>query len=263
MINLVARVGEKFLALISYIGGVTSLFAYSFSELFSRDVQGRQLIRQIIVKQIYYTANQAAGSISIIALVLGGVTVFFTSQLAGFVGEGIIGTMLVTVLVRELGPLLIAIILIGRSGTAIATEIANMMVSDEFDALEAMGVDPLRFIVYPRLMAMIISLTALVILFTLVGLVGGYLAASMIPGSDLEFTVFINSVFSTMTVIDLAVVLFKAFTMGAAIAVISVMQGFKVGRSPTMVPVAATRSVVNSLSAIILMDGIITVFSYI
>ena len=249
--------------LVSYIGGVTSLFTYSMAEMFAKPKPGDRLIRQVTTRQVYYTGVQAMTTIGLIALTLGMLIIVEMFSIAPKIGqEGMIGKVLVLVIVRELGPLLTAIIIIGRSGTAIATEIANMMVSDEFDALESIGVDPLRYIVYPRIIGMILSLTGLVIFFDVIGLLGGFLAARLI-GVTLAFSEYFNNLFSAMSVIDLVVVVFKSAVMAAAIAVISVMQGFKVGRNQMMVPVAATKSVVNSLIAIFVLDGIITVFSYI
>lgn len=260
---MIESIGRSVINFFSYIGGVTSLFAFSIKEIFNRQKEGRRLINQIITKQIYFTGYLALNSIGIIALSLGLITIIQIFVIAPKIGaEGMIGKILVATIIREIGPLLTAIILIGRSGTAIATEIGNMMVSDEFDALESIGIDPLRFIVYPRLIGMIISLTVLILYFDVMALLGGFLAARLI-GVSIPFSTYFNTLFSAMSFTDIVVVLFKSFTMGAAIAVIAVMHGFKVGRSSTMVPVAGTRSVVNSLLAVFLVDGIITVFSYI
>jgi phospholipid/cholesterol/gamma-HCH transport system permease protein len=256
-------VGRSVTGLLSYIGGVTSLFAYSAAEMFARPKPGDRLIRQITTKQVYFTGVGALNTIGVIALTLGVLIIVEMFSIAPKIGqEGMIGKVLVAVIVRELGPLLTAIIIIGRSGTAIATEIANMMVSDEFDALESIGIDPLRFIVYPRIVGMILSLTGLVIFFDVIGLLGGFVAAHLV-GVTLAFSEYFNNLFSAMSVIDLVVVVFKCAAMGGAIAVISVMQGFKVGRNQMMVPVAATKAVVNSLIAVFIVDGIITLFSYI
>jgi phospholipid/cholesterol/gamma-HCH transport system permease protein len=265
--NFVYKLGKDFTQSMSYIGGITSLFAFSFLELFNRKKEGRRLIRQIITKQIFFTGYQALGPISVIALVVGFIIIVLqgftaTTAASGFLTVDKMGSLLVTIIVREIGPLLTAIILLGRSGTAVATEIGNMMASDEFDALESLGVDPLRYIVYPRLVGIIVSLFCLVIYFDIVGLMGGYLAATL-TGMTIPFSEFFNSLFANFGITDLMVVLFKCFTMGGAMAVISVMEGFKVGRQARMVPVAATRTVVNSLIALFLVDGIITAVSYI
>jgi len=262
MTGIIQSVGRGVMDLLSYIGGVASLFVYSAAEAFAKPKPGDRLIRQITTKQVYFTGVQAIAPIGVIALTLGMLIIVEMFSIAPKIGqESMIGKVLVLVIVRELGPLLTAIIIIGRSGTAIATEIANMMVSDEFDALESIGVDPLRFIVYPRIVGMILSLTGLVIFFDVIGLLGGFLAARLI-GVTLAFSEYMNYLFKGMGLIDLVVVLFKCVTMAGAIAVISVMQGFKVGRNQMMVPVAATKSVVNSLIAIFIVDGIITTFSY-
>ncbi len=252
------------MGLLGYIGGVMSLFAFSFQEILAgKKKAGSRLIDQIIIKQIFFTGYNALSAIGIIALALGFIIIIQMVNIASMIGTSdMIGKVLITVIVRELGPVLTAIILIGRSGTAIATEIGNMMASDEFDALESIGIDPLRYIVYPRIVGMIVSLMCLVIFFDIIGLLGGYLAAYMF-GMNMPFVDYINNIFSAMSPVDLLVVLLKTFTMGGAIAVMSVMEGFKVGRAARMVPVAASRAVVSSLIAVFIMDGLITVFSYI
>jgi phospholipid/cholesterol/gamma-HCH transport system permease protein len=263
--KFINKLGLDFTRRMSYLGGITSLFAFSILEAFNRKKEGRRLIRQIITKQVFFTGWQALGTISVIALVVGLIIIVllgFSTKATGLLSVEKMGDLLVTIIVREIGPLLTAIILLGRSGTAVATEIGNMMASDEFDALESLGVDPLRYIVYPRLIGIILSLSCLVIYFDIVGLMGGYLAATL-TGMTVPFSSYFNSLFASLSVTDLMVVLFKCFTMGGAMAVISVMEGFKVGRQARMVPVAATRTVVNSLIALFLVDGIITAFSYI
>lgn len=263
MNRLLARVGRDLIAFTSYLGGVTSLFTFSLLEGFRKPRPGDRLVRQVLVKQVYFTGVQGFRTITPIALVIGMLTIVQMFVVAPRLGaEDLVGKVLIAIIVRELGPLLTAIILIGRSGTAIATEIANMMVSDEFDALESIGVDPLHYIVYPRLAGMMVSLTALILYFNAVGLLGGYLVARLL-GIPLPFGTFFNTLFASMSGIDILVVLLKGLLMGAAIASIAVMHGFKVGRSSTMVPVAATKAVVNSLVAVFLVDGLVSLVSYI
>lgn len=263
MTSILSSLGKTIVSGMSYIGGVTSLFVFSMATIFGKREPGDKLVWQILIKQIYFTGVQAFRTITPIALVIGMLTIVQMFVVAPQIGaEDIIGKVLIAIIVRELGPLLTAIIVIGRSGTAVATEIGNMMVSDEFDALESIGIDPLRFIVFPRVAGMMIALTSLVIYFNVVGLMGGYFVVRFV-GVYLPFERYFSSLFSAMSVMDLIVVFFKTLFMGAAIAVISIMQGFRVGRNYLMVPVAATHSVVNSLIAVFLVDGIITLFSYI
>lgn len=260
--NLFNRLGKNFIRQLDYLGGVAGLLVFSIIEKIFGEKRGNKIVNQILIKQIYFTGWQALFIISIIALLFGVVIIIqTTSQLAKFGAEELIGKILIITLLRELGPLLTAIIIIGRSTTAIATEIGNMNVAHEIEALESMGIDTLKYIMYPRLVGAIIATFSLTIYFATVGIAGGILLASLkltIPVSK-----FFNYLFSNLKPVDLIVTILKSIVFGAIIATIPVYHGFKIRMSSTEVPQAATKAVVNSLIYVFIFNLIITILFYI
>ncbi len=259
------KIGRNFLKQLDYLGGISALFTLSFIEIIKArlkgDRAGRNLIKDIIKKQILFTGYDALPIISVIALSLGFIIIVQSvTQLMNFGAVTMIGSILNTVILRELGPILTAIIIIGRSGTAIATEIGNMKVNHEIDALESMGIDTMRFVIYPRIVGGMVSVTALTIYFSFVGLVGGFLVASF--SLTIPFTRFFSIIFSTMEINDILIALIKSVVFGAIISTLSIYYGFKVNMSSTEVPQAVTKAVVSSLIFTFVFDGIVTAMFY-
>ncbi|MBN1897169.1 MAG: ABC transporter permease [Spirochaetes bacterium] len=260
--EFLSKIGKSFLKKLDYFGGVCGLFVYAIWETLAGSRKGRKIIRQIIKNQILFTGYNALPIISIISLLLGIVIIVQSvTQLIQIGAENLIGQILIITMVRELGPILTAIIITGRSGTAIATEIGNMMVSHEVEALEAMGIDTLKYIMFPRLIGSIISTICLTIYFATVGIIGGFFVASFQLNIPLHR--FFAFLFSAMTMTDLIVSILKSSVFGAIIATISVYHGFKIRLSSTEVPMATTRAVVNSLIYVFTFNGIITILFYI
>ncbi len=260
--DLFERTGKNVVKKLDAFAGVSGLIFYSIWEMVGRDRRGNRFIRDIVKKQIYFTGYQALGIISIIALLLGVVIIIQSvTQLMQFGAEDMVGKILIITMLREFGPILTAIIIIGRSGTAITTEIGNMMVAHEVEALESMGIDTLKYIMFPRLIGVVVATICLTIYFAVVGIIGGFFVASL--QLTIPFSRFFHIIFSNMQISDIAVALIKATFFGAIIAAISVYHGFKIKLSSTEVPQATTKAVVNELIYIFLFNGIITILFYI
>ncbi len=260
--NLFISIGKKFLKKLDYFGGLTSLFVFSIVATWRSDKRGKALVRDIIKKQIFFTGYNALTIISVISLSLGVVIIIQAIPLLAQVGaEDVIGRILNIVILRELGPILTAIIIIGRSGTAIATEIGNMMVSHEIEAIESMGIDPLKFIVFPRIVGGMVAMTCLTIYFSLMGIFGGLVVGSLV--SNINFSRFFQIIFSSMEITDLLIAFLKSIVFGAIIATTAVYHGFKVQLSATAVPQAVTNSVVSALIYTFIFNGIVSVLFYI
>ena len=138
--------------------------------------QGFRTILRVTAGQIYFTGWQAIPLISVLALACGGLVILQSgANLTLFGGSQMIGNLLVVIVVRELGPLMTALVVIARSGTAVASEVGNMRANREIEALESMGINPLIFIVFPRVLGGVISVVCLSFYFTLIALIGGFL----------------------------------------------------------------------------------------
>jgi len=167
---------------------------------------------------------------------------------------------LVTVsLLRELGALLSAVILAGRTGSAFAAEIGTMKVNQEVDALVTMGLDPMTMLVLPRLIAVMLVLPALALVLDVAGLFG---MAAVMRGFGFPLVTVMHQVQLSATVGDLFGGLFKAVCFGAAIAAIGCRAGLSTGHGPRAVGLSATAAVVGGIISTIVLDGVLAVMFY-
>jgi phospholipid/cholesterol/gamma-HCH transport system permease protein len=175
-------------------------------------------------------------------------------------GADIFVVNLVTVsLLRELGPLLAAVALAGRTGSAFAAELGTMVVNDEVAAIKTMGIDPVTMLVLPRLLAALLVMPALALLLEVAGLLGMTAVMGVLgfpPVAVLHQTVI------SASVRDLVGGMVKALAYGAAVAVIGCQTGLAAGSGPRAVGQAATAAVVGGLFATILLDGLFTVLYF-
>ncbi len=159
---------------------------------------------------------------------------------------------------REFGALITGIIVAGRSGSAIAARIGTMMESQEVDALQVIGIDPVRYLAAPALVAMIVTMPILTIIGDLVGMLGGAVYTSYELGMPIK--IYMSRSFDVISVFDLMQGLFKSVVFAILIVVVSVLNGFQVKGGAEGVGLATTRSVVMSISAIVIADMIFTFF---
>jgi phospholipid/cholesterol/gamma-HCH transport system permease protein len=162
-------------------------------------------------------------------------------------------------LLRELGPLLTAVVLAGRSGSAFAAEIGTMKVNEELDALATMGIDAMTMLVLPRLLAALLIMPILTVVMELAGLLGMtlVLTASGIP----PVTIF-EQVVHAVVPMDFYGGLFKAAVFGAAVAAIGCRAGLATGVGPRAVGLSATSAVVGGIVAAIALDGVMAIIFY-
>lgn len=261
MVHYFYNFGKWFLNLVDHF---TSLCAYSIhilKILFQRKTGRFGTGLTVLFKQILFTGVDALPLIAMVSLAIGGIIIIQSlTFLPRIGGESLIGKLLIIVIIRELGPILTSFIVIGRSGTAITTEIGNMVVSHEIEALEAMGVDPIRYIVIPRILGVTISLVGLNIYFTIFAIIGGYLVSKMVLVTS--FPVFLQIILESMVLSDIAISLAKGFIFGILISLICTFQGFSVKLSSTEVPRMTSKAVVHAIAAVFLTDGIITFIYY-
>ena len=172
-------------------------------------------VREQIGRQVLFTGVEALNLTTLIA-VLTGISVVMQAQvwLSRFGQSEMLGPLLVALIVREIGPLLVNLVVIGRSGTAIATELANMRVRQEVRTLDAQGLDPMVYLVMPRMLSIVISVFCLTIVFIAVSFSSGYvlgLLLGVVPGNP---SLFIKSVMSAITPKDLSIFFAKTLIPG-------------------------------------------------
>lgn len=221
----------------------------------------RKITRLILIRQILFTGFEALGLISFVAVAVGGIIILEGSAILPDFGQSkLLYTILVTVILRELGGLLTAFIIIARSGTAIAAELGNMVVNQEVESLVSFGISPVLYLVVPRMLGVVLSMIALNIYFNVAALAGGWFMAYLfapIPIPD-----FLHKLFSEISVSDISLTFVKSIFFGFIIAVVSSYQGLQVNFASTEVPQRTIKAVVLSLSWVIFLDIIITAIMY-
>ncbi|MBX5453252.1 MAG: ABC transporter permease [Acidobacteriia bacterium] len=207
------------------------------------------------------TAGVQALPLTILVGFLLGVILAFQGSLPmrQFGAELFVADLVTVAVLRELGAVLAAVILAGRTGSAFAAEVGTMKINQELDALVTMGLDAATFLVLPRLIAVIIVMPAITLVLDVSALIGMLVA---MRGFGFPFTAIINEALRFASVRDLLGGLFKGSCFGLAIAAIGCQSGLTVGKGPRAVGEAATRAVVGGIVAILVLDGIFALIFY-
>ncbi len=220
--------------------------------------------RTVLVRQIIFTGVDALSFVSFVAI-LAGISVVVQAQvwMARLGQSELMGPLMVTVIVREVGPLLVNFIVIGRSATAMAAELAGMRVRNEVDVLDAQGLDPLLYLVMPRAIAMAVCVLCLTLFFVLVSFGSGYVCGAFLGTSPGDPAIFVRSVVQGVTPSDFVNLLAKTLIPGLLTGVITAIEGLSIEGVATDIPQAVTRSVVRSNMALLLVSVIVSVLSYV
>jgi phospholipid/cholesterol/gamma-HCH transport system permease protein len=247
--------------------GIRTLF-YNLG-FFARTLKGvgafvrlRQASFKILIMQILFTFVQAMGISTLLALGIGAaVNVIGIPMLTKFSQQQLIYSILITIVVRELGPLLTAFIIIARSATAIATEIAGMVISHEVEAYISVGVDPIEHLVVPRFLGVTVSVVLLNIYFSVFGLAGSFLVAQIF--NPLPMDTYFSNLLQFLNLRDLLISIIKSVAFGAVISIGATLQGFSVERAITEVPVAGLKAVGSAFGLCIVVDILLSALYYI
>ncbi len=219
--------GQTFNKILSRIQRSLSICAL-FYRLLMATFSGPRCFRIMageIAKQVYFTAIQGVHVLVFSALILGLVVIVHaTQQLVKIQGEEFIGWLLVTIVVREVGPVWAAFFVLIRSGSAITVEIGTMSVTGELEAMKMMGVDPYRYLGVPRFWGLIISLVAMYVLCMFAAVLGGFLFSQIF--ADIFWSKFWMSFIQALQWLDLSVGFTKVTLFGALIATVSLYFGF-------------------------------------
>jgi phospholipid/cholesterol/gamma-HCH transport system permease protein len=162
-------------------------------------------------------------------------------------------------MVRELGPLMTAIVLAGRSGSAFAAELGTMKVNEEIDALITMGLDPVQFLVVTRIFAAVIMTPLLTLFADFIGVMGGSI---VLLSMGYSIDTYLRQIFSMVTYVDLLGGLFKSIVFGVLVANIGCLRGLQTEMGASAVGDSTTRAVVGGIVLIVVTDGIFSVIYY-
>lgn len=253
VVGLLDRIGERAYrdvsALMSFLYLASDLTWASVSALFHR----RGVRPGTFVEQATRIGADGLSIVAVILFLIGGVsTLQAAAQLRQFGANVLVADLLAIGITRELGPLMTAIMIAGRSGSAFAAEIATMKFTEEIDALRTMALDPLRLIAVPKMWAMLLTVPLLTVMANFIGLAGGTVTGVL--SLDISPSTFINRVQNALLLKDIITGLVKSFSFAWIITIVSVYRGLQFRGGAAGVGDATTSAVVTAIFAIIVLD---------
>jgi phospholipid/cholesterol/gamma-HCH transport system permease protein len=248
------------------MGNAASGFMYTLG-FFAKTLKGihfflsNKASHKTLIMQILFTFVDAMGITCLLAVGIGAAVNIIGMQFLSKVGmTNLIYPLLITIITRELGPLLTAFIIIARSATAIATEIASMVISHEVEAYIDIGIDPIEHIVIPRFLGVTISMFLLNIYFSIFGLTGSFLISQLF--NAMPPSIYFSNLLQDLSMYDILISVIKSIIFGMIISIMAVMQGFAVERARTEVPVAGLKAVSSCFAWCILADILLSALYY-
>ncbi len=250
--------GKRTINLTNQLGRVVIFFVLAFLKIFRR----KQL--QAIIQQLYYIGAKSSSIVLLIGLFTGmvlGLQLYYALTKVGSVG--FIGSVVALSLIRELGPVLTAIMITARAGSAITAEIGILRISEQIDALYTMKIDPLRYLISPRIAAAIISFPLLTAFFDIIGIIGGYLTGVVLLGVN-KGTYFYR-ISSYVDFTDIRGGFIKSLVFAAIVSTICCYEGYFThlrtdSSGARSVSISTTSAVVLSCIMILISDYVITSF---
>ena len=217
--------------------------------------------RRKVFEQLFEIGNASLLMVCLLSLFIGGVLALQTGPVLVERGaSGVLGGMIGLAFCKELGPVMLAILIAGRIGSAMSAEIGSMRVYNEIDALRTMNINPVHYLVMPRMLAIAIALPALVVFAIPVGWLGGAAVSAINGHIAIGFEAFFSDLRDMVEVGDVLNGVFKSFVFALAIGTISCQQGLATQGGPRGIGRSVTKAVVNSIVVIVILDYILTRF---
>ncbi len=253
--------GRRTLAALKGIHEVSKLINTTFYWFLVSPFKGKPIRLRASISEIVKAGYNSVPIVAVISLFVGIILALQSAYQLKRVGALIYVANLVGVsITRELGPILTAIIVAGRSGSAFAAEIGSMKAAEEIDALVSMGINPVRFLVVPKLIALALMLPALTLIADAIGLFGGFLLAT--TALEIHPYNYFQQTVNALLIKDVVTGLVKALAFGVVITIVGAYQGFKVEGGAEEVGRRTTASVVASIFLVIVFDLFFTALFY-
>lgn len=240
--------------ILIFIGGAV--------EALGKDLSNpRNLCWDSLSKLVEKCGTDAVPIVGLLSFLMGGILAFQGAiQLRKFGANVFVADLVGLAIVLEMGPLLTSLIVSGRSGAAFAAQIGTMQVTEEIDALRVMGVDPVRYLVSPRILAVAMVMPCLTLMGDLVGIIGGCLVAAF--SLDLTPIAYFNQLHKVLEFSDVLKGLTKSFVFGIEIAMIGCLKGFQVRGGAENVGSATTSAVVTCIFVLTVTDAVFSMLFY-
>lgn len=248
MVTMLEKLGASVLVLVSAMGRLGIFFGQSLVLVFVPPIKGRRILRQM----------HFIGVSSLLVIVLTGMFTGMVLSLQGYHtltqygSEAYLGAAVTRSLIMELGPVLAALMVTGRAGSALAAEIGIMRITEQIDALRVMALSPLRYLVVPNILAGTIVMPLLSAIFSVVGIFGGYVVGVLILG--LGSGTYFRGMEVAVDSWEIAVGVYKALAFGLLVALISCYKGYYAGYGAEGVSKATTEAVVFGSVTVLVTD---------
>src|SRR5215831_18456663 len=255
--EIAAQIGGSVADGLAYLGALASLGGRAAYFTFVAPFRGKPLRLQQAVSQAMQVGVRALPILSLITFFIGLILALQSAyELRKFGAITFVANAVAISMTRELGPLITAIVVIGRSGSAFAAEIGTMRVTEEIDALETMAIHPVDFLVTPKFLAMIIMLPCLTIWANSMGILGGTLFG--VTQAGFFFSRYIRVSLDALFLRDILIGLVKSVMFGITITAVGCYEGLSTGAGAEQVGRSTTRAVVVSIFLVILVDLVFT-----
>lgn len=251
------NIGEKTLSLFDYVKSGLSNFGdvILFIVVLTRETFSREFEFKEFIYQCYKIGYKSLPLISVTGAIMGLVlTIQSRPILIDFGAVSMLPGMVSISLIREMGPVITALICAGKVGSGIGAELGSMRVTEQIDAMEVSSINPMRFLVVTRVLAATLMIPLLVLYADLLGVLGSWAGANI--KGDVSFTLFFHQAFSIVEFIDFIPAVIKTFFFGAVIGIVGSYKGYTAGRGTESVGRAANSAVVVSSLLVIVVDVI-------
>ncbi len=255
--ELTVQLGQTVLNALAYLGSLGTLSARAAYYAVVAPFQGKPVRAQRAVTQAMQIGVRALPILSLITFFIGLILALQAAyELKKFGAINFVASAVAISMSRELGPLITAIVVIGRSGSSFAAEIGTMKVTEELDALETMAINPIRFLVTPKFIAMVIMLPCLTIWANAMGVLGG--AFFGVTKAGFTFLSYLHATADALFLRDIISGLIKSFMFGITITAVGCQEGLSTGAGAEQVGRSTTSAVVISIFLVIAVDLIFT-----
>jgi len=257
----VEKIRDGIIKLIQFYYQLFLLFTNVCAVLYQ--IKGKQwrFAQNSLMHQIIFSAIDALFVVGTIAAMVGGVVmVQLIAFSSAFATEQMMMDVLVSIIIREVAPLFTTLILIARSGSAITIELGTMRLKQQDVALDAMGINILKYFHLPRVLGMTISNVILTLYFVLITLASALFISLFREGVDIEGLLF--NFIGALSLWDISLCIFKASVLGIIIALVCIFHGLAVGTSPTQIPQQASQALVNSYMICYKLNMVISIIYY-
>ena len=242
---------ERTAKVSNFITEVADVFLFlsrAIKETFSRDFEFREFLRQC-----FQIGNKTLPLISVTGIIMGMVlTIQSRPVLVDFGAVSLLPGMVAVSLIREMGPVITALICAGKIGSGMGAELGSMKVTEQIDAMEVSSTNPMRFLVVTRVLAATLMIPLLILYADALGILGSWAGANI--KGHVTFVLFFSQAFSPVGFIDFLPAVIKSFFFGAVIGIVGCYKGYTAGRGTESVGIAANSAVVLSSLLVIIVD---------